>query len=87
MTVAVCINCGTQKEGSFTKCPHCDFAPVSDLELAYSLAFSDSHYPPDTLAEIGDEIARTGVCGSQPLAKMSAAASASLRGAFVRIGR
>ncbi len=66
MTVAICINCGKQKEGSFTKCPRCDFAPVSDLELAYSLAYSDSHYPADMLARIGAEIARTGNCPPLP---------------------
>ena len=66
MTVAICINCGMQKEGSFTKCPRCDFAPVSDLELAYSLAFSDSNFPADMLAQIGEEIARTGVCPPLP---------------------
>ena len=66
MTVAVCINCGGSKEGSFTKCPRCDFAPVSDLELAYSLAFSDSNLPADTLAQLGDDIARTGICPPLP---------------------
>jgi hypothetical protein len=66
MTVAICINCGKHKEGSFTKCPACDFAPVSDLELAYSLAFSDSNLPADALARIGVEIARTGTCPPLP---------------------
>src|SRR5262245_6490328 len=62
MTVAICINCGTQKEGSFTKCPRCDFGPVSDRELTYSLAFSDHNFSADKLAEIGASIARTGIC-------------------------
>jgi hypothetical protein len=66
MTVAICINCGRQKEGSFSKCPRCDFAPVSDLELAYSLAYSDSHFPIDMLARIGAEIERTGICPPLP---------------------
>ncbi|MGE3872769.1 MAG: hypothetical protein AB7F74_07420 [Parvibaculaceae bacterium] len=66
MTVAICINCGRHKEGSFTKCPRCDFAPVSDLELAYSLAFSDSNFPPDALARIGADIAKTGTCPPLP---------------------
>lgn len=66
MTVAICINCGRHKEGSFTKCPRCDFAPVSDLELAYSLAFSDSNFPADMLARIGADIERTGTCPPLP---------------------
>jgi hypothetical protein len=66
MTVAICINCGRHKEGSFTQCRRCDFAPVSDLELAYSLAFSDSNLPADTLARIGADIARTGICPPLP---------------------
>jgi hypothetical protein len=66
MTVAICINCGRQKKGSFTRCPRCDFAPVSDLELAYSLAYSDSHYPPDMLARIGGDIESTGICPPLP---------------------
>jgi|GEM_PF-3954767 len=66
MTVAICINCGTQKEGSFTKCPACDFGPVSDRELVYSLAFSDNNYSADTLARIGAEIAETGICPALP---------------------
>lgn len=69
MTVAICINCGGHKEGSFTKCPRCDFAPVSNLELAYSLAFSDSNLPVEALAQLGDEIARTGTCPPLPAAQ------------------
>jgi hypothetical protein len=62
MTVAICINCGTQKDNALTKCPHCDIGPVSDRELAYSLALSDNHLPLDVLTQIGADIARTGVC-------------------------
>jgi hypothetical protein len=69
MTVAICINCGTQKEGSFTKCPACDFAPVTDRELAYSLAYSGNNLTDDRLASIGADIAETGTCPLLPEAQ------------------
>jgi hypothetical protein len=91
MTVAICINCGTQKEGSFTKCPACDFAPVTDRELAYSLAFSDNNLPVDRLAVIGADIAETGTCPLLPEAQEAAfhkqASKHKLRNVIVAVNK
>jgi len=43
MTTAVCFKCGEFKHGAFTPCQKCRADPVSDDDLALSLAMTD-HY-------------------------------------------
>ena len=38
----ICIKCGVLKSGSFVDCPSCGFLPVSDRDLATSLALNEA---------------------------------------------
>ncbi|UVT19925.1 MAG: hypothetical protein H8K03_19425 [Nitrospira sp.] len=51
MTVAVCLECGRMKAGAWTSCPHCNFQPHGEEELAKSLMVSDQWVPSDILVE------------------------------------
>ena len=41
MTVAICIKCGTFKNGAFMICNGCRFHPVNDYDMAYSLVLTE----------------------------------------------
>src|SRR5687768_15123348 len=60
MTVAICIKCGTFKNGAFMTCNGCRFHPVNDYDMAYSLALTDHYFSLETLREIGAAIPRHG---------------------------
>lgn len=38
----ICLKCGALKSGSFVDCPRCGFIPVSDRDLATSLALNEA---------------------------------------------
>jgi hypothetical protein len=56
MTQALCLKCGTFKDGAFNACESCGFSPVDDQDLAYSLALTDHYFALETLREIGRAI-------------------------------
>jgi hypothetical protein len=41
MTLSICFKCGAEKDGPFSLCPACKFAPRAEDELALSLALCD----------------------------------------------
>src|SRR5262245_17248867 len=51
MSVAVCLECGRMKAGAWTSCPHCNYQPHGEEELAKSLMVSDQLVPSDILTE------------------------------------
>ena len=56
MTIAICMNCGAEKFGAFNPCDKCGFAPITEEELAYSMAIIDRHFDHPSLKRIGDQI-------------------------------
>lgn len=60
MTIALCVKCGVEKFGSFTRCPECGFVPETEEDFIYSLALSDHYFSKDTLGEIGASIKTSG---------------------------
>jgi hypothetical protein len=62
MTIAVCFKCGEFKHGAFNECDNCGTKPLSDTEIATSVALSDHHYNRLYLEAFSDSIKR----GEQP---------------------
>jgi len=57
MTKAVCFQCGHLKSGAFSQCEKCGSLPLSDDELAISIAFNEHNFDRASLERIGSEIA------------------------------
>jgi hypothetical protein len=53
MTQAVCFQCGDLKWGAFSHCRGCGAFPNTDDEFIVSLAFTDHHFDPEKLRQIG----------------------------------
>lgn len=66
MTISLCIRCGAKKFGAVRPCGHCDHAPHTQREMAYSLALSDHYFDHNTLTALSSEIARTGQIPNLP---------------------
>jgi hypothetical protein len=56
MTIALCLNCGEQKIGAFSPCPHCQFTPKTEEEWTKSLLMSDHHVTIEELETAGEKI-------------------------------
>lgn len=56
MTVAICFKCGTIKHGAFTHCDQCGLRPETEIEIAYSLAYSDHHFSVDALKAVSRDM-------------------------------
>jgi len=56
VTQAVCLQCGNLKHGAFNACGSCSFAPKTERDLAYSLAFTDHYLEEAQLRRIGEDI-------------------------------
>jgi hypothetical protein len=54
MTIALCVNCGSLKFGSFVSCNDCGFVPESEIDMAYSLAISDHYFKKEVLDQISE---------------------------------
>jgi hypothetical protein len=53
MTMAVCFRCGAIKFGAFCPCPECQALPISEDDLALSLAMTDHYFDVPTLEQMG----------------------------------
>jgi hypothetical protein len=56
MTMAVCFQCGKIKFGAFVPCPSCTQAPLTEDDLAMSLAMTDHYFDMPTLEQMGAAI-------------------------------
>ena len=56
MTIALCLNCGKQKVGAFSDCPHCGVASKTEEEMTKSLMMSDHHVTIGELDRAGEKI-------------------------------
>ena len=56
MTLAICLKCGAQKQGAWTRCEACHFEPSSSEEKAKSIALSDHNQSPDELQLTSERI-------------------------------
>src|SRR5690606_37279656 len=52
MTMALCVKCGAMKHGAFTPCSECRAIPDTEIDIAYTLLFSDHHFEESVLHEI-----------------------------------
>ena len=56
MTLAICVKCGSFKHGAFNTCRECSYCPITDdhtdVDLAYSLAFTDHYFTKERLQQI-----------------------------------
>jgi len=66
MTLVVCIKCGSVKHGAFNPCNECGLRPETETEVAYSLAFSDHHWPVDALNAMSRNVRQGGSLPSLP---------------------
>jgi hypothetical protein len=58
MTVVVCFKCGSVKYGAFNHCQECGLRPETEIDLAYSLAFTDHYFSVDVLRQISSDMKR-----------------------------
>lgn len=58
MTKAVCFNCGSMKFGAFVECKECHLRPISDDDLAMSLAMTDHYFDENTMKVMAADIKR-----------------------------
>jgi len=56
MTVAVCFKCGEIKHGAFNHCDKCGARPVTEDDLAMSMAMTDHYHKEPTLRQMGQDI-------------------------------
>lgn len=56
MTVAVCISCGSMKNGSLVPCNDCLAVPVSPRSISHSLILSDNYIENDELERLSGRI-------------------------------
>jgi hypothetical protein len=56
LTVAVCLNCGELKYGSWVPCQNCGFNPETDEDVTKSLIVSDHHHSKEELEGISNKI-------------------------------
>ena len=71
MTIAICLNCGTQKVGAFTRCPGCSYDPAVEPDRrrqAQCLALSDHYLKPDALLKLSQQLkAKVAIPWDEPL--------------------
>ena len=58
MTMAICMACGSEKEGPFDVCQNCGFQPRKSADQALSKIMSEHIHLTDELKEISAEIKR-----------------------------
>ncbi len=56
MTMALCVKCGAMKHGAFTPCSECRAIPDTEIDIAYTLLFSDHHFEESVLQEISQSM-------------------------------
>lgn len=60
MTRAICIRCGAEKHGCWTRCRDCGHAPFGEVELADSLCLSDQYLDEEDLPAVVEFIQENG---------------------------
>jgi hypothetical protein len=56
MTLAVCVKCGSIKFGALTRCDECGLRPETEVDIAYSLAFSDHYLSGGALKTLSQQV-------------------------------
>ena len=56
MTLAMCVKCGSIKFGALTHCRECGLRPETEVDIAYSFAFSDHYLSSDVLKTLSQQV-------------------------------